>query len=428
MTRPLFPRASKSSTSPSRSVIIRIMPVFVIVGVICIATIVAGCQPKPASSSANEPSAAATHIAELPIEWVDGKPVGIVSQWANSKHAQENVFCADCHGDNPLDIKTPTPTTCKGCHAQQVEEFALSTHATAIEHAMTKDSAEYNGKKVEYKWQSYPEGGPDHWGCQNCHSVGKLNENDMAGDCNTCHDGHLYSLVQARDPKTCDGCHAGPGHPQYEAYATSRHGIIWATLNAEFDTSGTTEEFWARQAVEPLAAPTCSTCHMVNGTHNTAYGMAHDLYGERNEDYDVQITYMVEQVCMTCHTEEYAREWLVFADEMAAYTLGRQREAQAMLGALRKDGLIRPTMEVTNSHPIAGQLSAVESKFFQVNMTANRARKGAYHTSSQWAGHQGWTDQSFALMEFRSEVERLRADAERDKLIEDLRRQLENRP
>lgn len=130
-------------------------------------------------------------------------------------------------------------------------------------------------------------------------------------------------------------------------------------------------------------------------------------------------------VCSTCHTEEFAREWLGYADEMAEYTLNRMREAKGMLEELKKDGLIRPTMEVTNAHPIAGQLSAVESYFFQVNMATNRARKGAYHMSSQWAGRQGWTDQSFGLMEFRSEVERLRTDAEREKRIQELEELIE---
>lgn len=45
--------------------------------------------------------------------------------------------------------------------------------------------------------------------------------------------------------------------------------------------------------------------------------------------------------------------------------------------------------------------------------------------SSQWAGRQGWTDQSFGLMEFRSEVERLRTDAEREKRIQELEELIE---
>ena len=40
--------------------------------------------------------------------------------------------------------------------------------------------------------------------------------------------------------------------------------------------------------------------------------------------------------------------------------------------------------------------------------------------SEQWAGYQGYTDQSFDLMEFRSEAERLWRDAERDKKIKEL--------
>jgi hypothetical protein len=159
---------------------------------------------------------------------------------------------------------------------------------------------------------------------------------------------------------------------------------------------------------------------MPQGTHYTSQGKAHDLYGDRAEDYEEQVTFMVENSCMNCHSEEYSREWLGKADEMAAYSKARIREAKKMLEELRKDGLIRDTMEVTNAHPIAGQLSAADSLWFRANMATNRAFKSAYHMSSQWAGRQGWTDQSFDLMEFRSELERLRADAERDRQIKEL--------
>lgn len=393
----------------------------IVIGAICALTFIAGCAPNGTGKADAETQPASTNAAKyaeaLPAEWKEGQPVGAVSQWSRSKHAEEGVNCSDCHGDDPQNMKTPTVTTCTPCHANQAEEFAQSTHSTAIVHAMSKDSTTYMGVEVDYKWQAYPEGGPDKWGCANCHSVGTINEDESLGDCNTCHDGHEYSLVEARSPETCSGCHAGPGHPQYESYMDSRHGAMYQTMGDEWDLSGTTAEFWARQETDPIGAPTCASCHMSQGSHNTANGMAHDLTGPRNDDFEEQVTFMVDNSCTTCHTEEYSREWLGNADEMAIYTYDRMNEAKKMLQGLREDGLIRPTMEVTNAHPIAGQLSAVESLFFKVNMDTNRARKGAYHMSPQWAGRQGWTDQSFDLMEFRSEVERLRADAERDAQI-----------
>ncbi len=397
-----------------------------IICVLCLSFVLAGCSSPavPAVPAASEEKAPGDYIAELPDEW-KAQPVAALNQWASSKHAAEGTTCATCHGNDPENLKKPSAKTCGTCHTDEFDQFAMSTHATSVVHAMSKDKATYNGKEVDYKWQAYPEGGPDKWGCANCHSVGVISEEDGSlGDCSTCHSGHAFSLVQARSPETCDGCHAGPGHPQVESYEQSKHGVIWRTLGKDSDLTGSTEEFWARQKVDPMPAPTCQTCHMPEGTHFTSGGQAHDLGGIRMEDYEEQITFMVDNSCTTCHTEAYAREWLGNADAFATFSKNRIKEAKKSLEELRKDGLIRDTMEVTNAHPIAGELSAADSLWFRANMSTNRAFKGAFHMSSQWAGRQGWTDQSFDLMEFRGEVERLRADAERDQRIKELEEML----
>ncbi|NLJ57221.1 MAG: hypothetical protein GX339_00060 [Tissierellia bacterium] len=400
-----------------------------IVGVLILSFVLTGCSSptSPATPAATETAekTAQEYIDQLPEEWKVGQPLIALNQWAESKHAAEGTNCWTCHGPDPENMKKPSAATCGTCHTQEFEDFSKSTHATAVVHAMSKDKTVYNGVEVEYKWQAYDEGGPDHWGCANCHSVGEISEEDGSlGDCATCHGNHAFSLEQARDPETCSACHAGPGHPQAESWTASRHGITWNTLGKDYDLSGTTEEFWARQEIDPMPAPTCQSCHMPEGTHYTSHGMAHTLGGDRAEDYEEQVNFMVENSCTNCHSEKYAREWLGKADEMATYSKARIREAKKMLEELRADGLIRDTMEVTNAHPIAGQLSAADSLWFRANMATNRAFKGAYHMSTQWAGRQGWTDQSFDLMEFRSELERLRADAERDQRIKELEEML----
>lgn len=388
----------------------------VLLMVLSIALLLSACN----EANSGQETESRNYIDELDEEWREGQPIGVLSQWEKSKHAEEGVTCNVCHGNDPSDIRKPSAGTCGACHNTEYEEFSESTHSTSLVHAMSKDTHVYNGKEVEYKWQAYPEGGPDKWGCANCHSIGYIAEDETMGDCSSCHGSHEFSLQQARSPETCNDCHAGPGHPNYESYIQSTHGILWETLGSEWDLSGSTEEFWARQETDPVGGALCITCHMSQGSHNTGNGMAHDLYGNRVEDYEEQITFMVDNSCTTCHSEAYSRRWLSDADEIAGYTLDRLNDARGIMASVREDGLIRPTMEVTNSHPIAGQLSGVESKFFNIVMATNRARKGAYHMSSQWAGRLGWTDQSFALMEFRSEVERLRSDAERDERIKEL--------
>jgi hypothetical protein len=356
-------------------------------------------------------------------KWYNNTPPGVLAQWQQSKHGQYGIGCSTCHGDDPTNIKKPSAGTCGSCHIDEYKEFLMSTHSIALEHAQSKNYAQYNGKQVEYKWQAYAPGGPDKFGCENCHNIGYIAEDNTMGDCSSCHSSHLFSLEQARSPEACNVCHAGPGHPQYESYIDSTHGKLYVTLRNKFDLSGSSKEFWARQETDPIPTPLCISCHMPQGTHNTRDGMAHDLYGQRVKDYEHQVDLMVNN-CTTCHTENYARTWLGYADGVAKVTLARRDEARDMLTALRKEGLLRPTMEVTNSHPIAGQLSGVEKLFFDVGMAGNRARKGAYHMSPLWSGRLGWTDQSFALMEFRSEVDRLRREAELEKKLLELEKQL----
>ena len=355
-------------------------------------------------------------VAMAADKWLDSPQTNAVNQWKQSKHGQNGVGCATCHGDDPANPQKPSAATCGSCHAQQYADFALSTHAISLEHAQSKSYGMYDGKRVEYKGLAYGTGGPDKFGCENCHQIGYIHDDGSKGDCASCHPGHLFSLELARKPEACNGCHAGAGHPQYESYIDSNHGKLYVTLGDKWDWSGSTAEFWARQETNPLPTPTCVTCHMPGGTHNTRMGMAHELTGQRVADYEQQIDLMVPN-CTGCHTPEYARTWLGYADGTAQVTLARTAEAKKELEALRKEGLLRPTMEVTNAHPIAGQLSGVEKIFFEVNMAANRARKGAYHMSPQWAGRTGWTDQSFLLMEFRSEVDRLRREAELEQKI-----------
>ncbi|NLC03742.1 MAG: hypothetical protein GX787_05600 [Tissierellia bacterium] len=394
-----------------------------LVFILLLSTLLVGCENASSESKNESKDESSEFVTKLATEWKDDQPIGAVTQWSRSKHAEVGTTCSDCHGDDPSNLSIPSAATCAQCHTEQYDDFNMSTHSTAVVHAMSKDSATYfDGREVDYKWQSYPEGGPDKWGCVNCHSVGKIHEEtEVLGDCSACHGNHEFSLIQARNPDTCNGCHAGPGHPQYESYVDSRHGVLWSSLGDQWDFSGSTEEFWERQEENPIGAPTCQTCHMPEGSHNTAHGQAHELTGARVDNYEEEITFMVDNSCLRCHTDDFSREWLGNADNMASVSSTRLKEAKELLEGIKKDGLIRSTVEVVNNaHPIAGELSAVESYFFNVNMSTNRTRKGAYHMSEQWAGRQGWTDQSFALMEFRSEVERLRSDAERDKKIKEL--------
>jgi hypothetical protein len=63
----------------------------------------------------------------------------IVSDWELSKHSQNGVGCAACHGDlhksaeDASKAKRPLPDTCAPCHEKQVEQFRKGKHALAWE-------------------------------------------------------------------------------------------------------------------------------------------------------------------------------------------------------------------------------------------------------------------------------------------------------
>jgi hypothetical protein len=79
--------------------------------------------------------------------------------------------------------------------------------------------------------------------------------------CASCHEGHAFSPIDARQPTACAKCHGGPGHPQWESWAGSPHGRRWAIRAGRSDLQG-------------VAPPTCQVCHFRGGTHaqRTPYG------------------------------------------------------------------------------------------------------------------------------------------------------------
>ena len=74
-----------------------------------------------------------------------------------------------------------------------------------------------------------PEGHPAVTaGCEQCHAVGKPNNDGTVGTCTECHSRHTSSVELARLPSTCGQCHMGPDHSQMEIYNESKHGVMFA--------------------------------------------------------------------------------------------------------------------------------------------------------------------------------------------------------
>lgn len=287
---------------------------------------------------------------------------GIVNQYGASDHFANNVSCADCHEveeaypgatQHPEQefyvLARSSPAKCETCHRQQVQEFTFSRHALPAYVAYAGSDALSEDHLALY--ESIPEGGflpggrdrnslhalegPDvtRFACETCHNVGKPNSDNSIGDCTACHLRHEFNLEQARKPETCNACHIGPDHPQWEIYQESPHGIAYATLGHTWN--------WEAQpgtlTTEDFPAPTCAICHMSGfglsaTTHDVGdrltWFLAASISQPRPNAAENRIR--MQNVCRTCHSSDFiaqfytdgdaivqsVNEWVILSDLM----------------------------------------------------------------------------------------------------------------
>ncbi len=241
----------------------------------------------------------------------------LVMQWKDSRHAEEDVSCIDCHGADEGDVDgwthhgefisvLVTPKDCGGCHDKELSEFAGSHHAKAGEILASLDNV------LAEKVAGLPHNNADAInGCWQCHGtiikferdskgeilrsdeegmpiidastwpnsgIGRLNPDGSKGSCNACHSRHNFDAKLARSPENCGKCHMGPDHPQIEIYNESKHGIAFY---ANRDKMALDSDTWVL-GEDYSAAPTCATCHI--SAYKTPSGVqvaaSHDV-GER---------------------------------------------------------------------------------------------------------------------------------------------------
>ncbi len=87
--------------------------------------------------------------------------------------------------------------------------------------------------------------------------VGRVNLDGSRGACSACHSRHRFSIEAARKPYTCKECHSGPDVPSFKVYITSKHGNIFASMQAGWNFNNVP---WV--IGEDIQAPTCATCHI----------------------------------------------------------------------------------------------------------------------------------------------------------------------
>ncbi|OGN94781.1 MAG: hypothetical protein A2Z71_06055 [Chloroflexi bacterium RBG_13_50_21] len=294
---------------------------------------------------------------------------GIVEQFGHSTMAAAEVTCRNCHqvsADYPGAVEhegdyvlaSPTSAMCEECHEAEVAQYYQSRHSLPSWVAVvgSKDLS----PELMAMYEAIPEGSfaPDKarnaiaaiegpvltpFTCESCHSIGAPAMDGSVGRCQKCHIRHSFSLEQARKPDTCNNCHIGPDHPQWEIYQESAHGIMYATMGETWN--------WEAEAgnlsVVDFPAPTCALCHMSGfGTSGTTHDVGDRLtwylfasISERRPGWQDNMARM-QSVCFECHNENFITDLYAAADPATEQINGYVQDSNDLMAPLQEQGLL----------------------------------------------------------------------------------------
>jgi hypothetical protein len=294
---------------------------------------------------------------------------GIVQQYGLSTMAAAGVGCPDCHvvaadfpdavaHEDTFVLSRPTTAMCAKCHPNEAAQFVQSRHALPAYVAFAGSKALSPALLAQY--QSVPEGSfvPDssrnvigmmegealtHFACESCHDIGRPAADGSIGQCVKCHGRHEFSLAQVRKPETCNNCHIGPDHPQWEIYFESKHGIAYSTGG----------EHWSWNAkpgtltVKDFPAPTCATCHMSGfgnqgSTHDVGDRLSWYLFApisDRRPAWQDNATRM-QSVCRECHNGKFIADFYARANAATESVNAMIRDSDQILADARATGAV----------------------------------------------------------------------------------------
>ncbi len=372
-----------------------------------------------------------------------------VADWQLSKHAENEITCDVCHGDEHNSPKTvhlakmPTYETCNECHDTQVDQFKKGKHALA-----------WTSMKAMPTFHMQPmEMTEGMKGCGGCHKQGIKTEEEIKklksegsvyghASCDACHTRHSFSVKEAQQPQACQTCHTGFDHPQWEMYSGSKHGVRYLLKQ-----NGTLPE--------NTPAPTCQTCHMPNGNHEvrTAWGFlavrlpmpedeqwtkdrvailkalgvldpegtptsllevikAADVARLTQDDWQKERDKMIK-VCGDCHSEKFAIGELEKGDNMIKEADHLMAKAIHTVADLYKDGIIEKPDNYAYAFPqlltFHDALTSVEQKLF-VMFLKHRMRtfQGTFHANPDYALWYGWSEMVRDVTEIEEAAEQMR--------------------
>ncbi|MCB2222545.1 MAG: nitrate reductase [Actinobacteria bacterium] len=296
---------------------------------------------------------------------------GIVEQYGHSTMAAANVECRDCHEvdqgypgstahEGTWVLASPTSAMCEQCHPAETRQYLASRHGIPAYVAMT--GTDGLSADLLAMYEAIPEGGfaPDkernalfamegpeitRFACEGCHNIGRPAADGSVGECQQCHLRHEFSLEQSRKPETCNACHIGPDHPQWEIYQESPHGIAYAT--------GGHEWHWdveaGRATVVDFPAPTCATCHIsafgsTGTTHDVGERLTWYLFAsvsEQRPNADSNRVRM-QTVCLECHNPAFVDDFYAGADAATLRVNAWVLESREIMAPLVEAGLLTP--------------------------------------------------------------------------------------
>lgn len=192
-------------------------------------------------------------------------------------------------------------------------------------------------------------------------------------------------------------------------------------------------------------APTCVTCHMPKGTHNTSLGLTFGnvssgaiLEGERNpvkmrtitkSESKLQRRKMVE-TCLPCHSSRFAAESLEAADAVKKEADELLFNAVEIISDLQKEGLLRRSRSnllgnaevpfhalALGSDQLYEGLSEIEERYYNLFKFHHASTfKGAYHHSPEYTHNQGFLKMKQDLTFIENAAVRLREAAKESTL------------
>ena len=356
----------KKGAKSGQALVLSVVVLVIVLGFsLLVATIFESGPRKPERIDAlaeSEDECVVCHREETP---------GILEQYGHSTMAHADVSCRDCHevavgypgsaeheGANVLAV--PSTARCQQCHEREVEQYYNSRHAlpSYVAYAGTSGLTPEQRKRYdsipEAQFQPNRSRNALHklegeaitkFACETCHDIGKPHVDGSVGDCTKCHLRHDFSIVQARKPETCNACHIGPDHPQWEIYQESPHGIAYQTMSDNWN--------WEAEAgtidTKDFPAPTCSTCHFGSfgeseTTHDAGDRLSWFLFEpqtKRRPGWEENAAKM-KQVCSECHNDQFVKTFYTDADAAVARVNEWVVESDEIRDRMKEAGHLTP--------------------------------------------------------------------------------------